>query len=146
METTGVLGRVPRKQGLKLIHVLMPPSCYPGPRPSSTKTRIETLLAISRRVDSSGPRPSSTKTRIETSKIEMVRTRVCRVLGRVPRKQGLKPGMMLMTFSPFNVLGRVPRKQGLKLGQQGRSGPPKFSPRPSSTKTRIETWFPRLSR
>jgi len=109
-----VRGRVPRKQGLK-------------------------LLGYSMRWKPCGrPRASSTKTRIETSKSSH-RYQSYIVRGRVPRKQGLKLNRASFLGTTFDVRGRVPRKQGLKLNESDELHPLPWCPRASSTKTRIET-------
>jgi len=113
-----VRGRVPRKQGLKHNLPLKGQTYYYCPRASSTKTRIETPMCPRRRLTRDGWKTGSIDIKIQFSMGNPSRRASCRsicgVRGRVPRKQGLKPGATLRRDTIIEVCGRVPRKQGLK--------------------------------
>ena len=72
---------------------------YYTPRPSSTKTRIKTLLHINAlSLIWASPRPSSTKTRIKTY-IRVFKMPRHMLRDHPPLKQGLRPAFVFLDYA-----------------------------------------------
>ena len=111
-----IADRHPLKQGLKLLW-------------KSNFTRLQCYR-----------RPTSIKTRIETLNVFVLQLTNVFIADRHPLKQGLKLNMTIDVKNGKEIADRHPLKQGLKLCYS-----PPFSSlytyrRPTSIKTRIETW------
>ena len=107
-------------------------------REDSIKTRIETQIDETARLEASNWREDSIKTRIETQACSNAVQR-CWIEEKIPLKQGLKPMQHPEQGVDSGIEEKIPLKQGLKHGVASPIVSNNWYWREDSIKTRIET-------
>ncbi len=107
--------QLPQKQGLRHIadrSFIKPPQSQ---KPTSTKTRIKTLLYRIIVCLRTTQKPTSTKTRIKTKSRVTFNYPAFNLKNQLPQKQGLRQDYLITIFYPRNLKNQLPQKQGLRL-------------------------------